>query len=82
MNRSLAEIEALLAERVAAKTGLSPAAIDRSRRFDDYGLDSADAVVLVGDLEDFVGRPLSASLPYSHPTIARLAARLAEGASE
>jgi acyl carrier protein len=80
--KSLEDIESMLAAEVAKKTGIAPAEIDRTRRFDHYGLDSTDAVVLVGDLEDFVGRPLSATLPYRYPTIARLAQRLAEGASD
>lgn len=77
--KSYDEIEAMLAEHVAQKTGDSAAKIDRTRRFDHLGLDSADAVRLVGELEDFVGRPLSASLPYTHPTIQQLARCLANG---
>jgi hypothetical protein len=38
-------------------------------------------VRLVGELEDFVGRPLSASLPYENPTIEQLARKLANGES-
>jgi acyl carrier protein len=82
VQRSMAEIEAALVEHLARKTGLAAAQIDRGKRFDHYGLDSADAVRLVGDLEDFVGRPLSATLPYKYPTVTALARRLAEGASE
>jgi hypothetical protein len=36
---------------------------------------------LVGELEDFVDRPLSAYLPYQHPTIHQLARRVADGVS-
>jgi acyl carrier protein len=81
-SKNVEEIEAVLVEHVARKTGLVPAAVDRRRRFDHHGLDSADAVRMVGDLEDFVGRPLSATLPYKYPTIAALARRLADGASD
>jgi acyl carrier protein len=80
--KGVAEIEAALVEHLARMTGIAEAQIDRGKRFDHYGLDSADAVRLVGDLEDFVGRPLSATLPYKYPTISALARRLAEGASE
>jgi polyketide synthase 13 len=80
MTREL--FEAVLVEWVARKTGLPGAEIDRGRRFDHYGLDSTDAVMLIGDLEDIVGRPLSAALPYRHPTIAALAQFLARGGSE
>jgi acyl carrier protein len=77
--KSYEEIEAMLAEQVAYRTGGSADAIDRTHRFDRLGLDSADAIGLVGELEDFVGRPLSASLPYTYPTIERLAGALANG---
>jgi acyl carrier protein len=77
--KSYEEIEAMLAEQVADRTGTSADEVDRTRRFEKLGLDSADAVRLVGELEDFVGRPLSASLPYNYPTIERLARCLADG---
>lgn len=54
----------MLAAHIAHRTKTSANEIDRTRRFDHLGLDSADAVTLVGELEDFVGRPLSAALPY------------------
>ena len=71
--KSYEEIEAMLAAYVAQRTGTSAGEIDRARRFDNLGLDSADAVTLVGELEDFVGRPLSACLPVHVPTIEQLA---------
>jgi acyl carrier protein len=79
--KSYDEIEAMLAEQVAHRTGGSAADVSRTRRFDHLGLDSADTVRLVGELEDFVGRPLSASLPYENPTIEQLARKLASGES-
>jgi len=51
------EIEEMLAAYVAQRTGKPAGQIDRERRFDRLGLDSADAVALVGELEDFVDRP-------------------------
>ena len=71
----------MLAVYVAHRTGSPADEIDRAKRFDRLGLDSADAVALVGELEDFVGRPLSAFLPYQHPTIDQLARRVANGDS-
>ncbi|KVC64862.1 polyketide synthase [Burkholderia ubonensis] len=52
--------------------------IDVNRQFIDYGLDSADAMKMVGDLEDYVGFELSPSLPYQYPTIDALAQALAD----
>lgn len=77
--KSYEDIEAMMASYVAQRTGMSADEIDRTRRFDHLGLDSADAVTLMGELEDFVGRPLSAKLPYTFPTIEQLAHRLANG---
>jgi len=69
----------MLAAYVAHRTGTSPDEVDRGRRFDHLGLDSADAVALMGELEDFIDRPLSAFLPYSCPSIDQLARCVAEG---
>ncbi|AJX85283.1 hypothetical protein BG97_3954 [Burkholderia pseudomallei 7894] len=52
--------------------------IDVNRQFIEYGLDSADAMKMVGDLEDYLGFELSPSLPYQYPTIDALARALAE----
>ena len=79
--KSYEDIEEMLAGYVAQRTGKPAGEIDRERRFDRLGLDSADAVALVGELEDFVDRPLSAYLPYQHPTIHQLARRVADGDS-
>jgi acyl carrier protein len=79
--KSYDEIEAMLAAYVAQRTKTPADEIDRTRRFDHLGLDSADAVVLIGELEDFVGRPLSAFLPYTYPTIEQLARQVADGAA-
>jgi acyl carrier protein len=78
--KSYEEIEAMLAGYVAHRTRTPADEIDRTRRFDHLGLDSADAVALMGELEDFVGRPLSAFLPYTYPTIEQLARQVADGA--
>jgi acyl carrier protein len=76
--KSYPEIEAMLTAYVAHRTKTPADDIDRTRRFDHLGLDSADAVTLVGELEDFVGRPLSAFLPYEFPTIEQLARKVAD----
>jgi acyl carrier protein len=77
--KSYDEIVSMLAEQVADRSETSADEVDRTRRFDKLGLDSADAVRLVGELEDYVGRPLSASLPYNYPTVEQLARYLADG---
>ncbi len=43
-----------------------------------YGLDSSSAVVMTGDLENFVGLEVEATVPYDYPTIEALAKYLEE----
>ena len=43
-----------------------------------YGLDSAAAVGLAGDLEEWIGFELDITLLYDYPTIEELAERLAQ----
>ncbi|KIP16987.1 phosphopantetheine attachment site family protein [Burkholderia sp. MSHR3999] len=63
---------------LAARLRTGRGSIDVDKQFIDYGLDSADAMKMVGDLEDYVGFELSPSLPYQYPTIDALARALAD----
>ncbi|KVC69712.1 polyketide synthase [Burkholderia ubonensis] len=63
---------------LAARLRTGRGSIDVDKQFIDYGLDSADAMKMVGDLEDYVGFELSPSLPYQYPTIDALAQALAD----
>jgi acyl carrier protein len=47
--------------------------------FADLGLGSRQAIVLAGDLEDWLGRELDAAIMWDHPTIAALSRHLAGG---
>ncbi|OJH42514.1 hypothetical protein BON30_04795 [Cystobacter ferrugineus] len=64
---------------LARKLGVTPEQVDTKKTFDSFGLDSAEAVRMVGDLEDFVGRKLSPSLPFKYPTIEALSQHLDAG---
>jgi acyl carrier protein len=55
-------------------------AIDPNAPFDELGVDSAAAIALTGDLEDWLGRKLSPTLAYEYPSIDELARHLAESA--
>jgi acyl carrier protein len=72
-----AVIEAWLVDRVASKLRVSANALDPREPLARYGLDSLAAVQLAGELEQWLGRPLSPVLVYDHPTIAALARFLA-----
>ncbi|HEY2157934.1 MAG TPA: amino acid adenylation domain-containing protein [Isosphaeraceae bacterium] len=71
-----------LARRMASQLGVAPAEVDHRATFASFGLGSLQAVGLAGDLEAWLGRPLSATLAYEHPTIASLARHLAGESAE
>ena len=66
-------------ELVADVLAVPAEAVPIDEPFDRLGLASRDAVLLSGDLQDWLRRDLPPSLLYEHPTPARLAAFLAEG---
>jgi acyl carrier protein len=71
-------IEAWLAAKVASRLGVDPATIDVDQFFDEFGLDSTEALVLAGELEAWIGMELKTTALWYHPTIAELAAYIAE----
>ena len=72
--------QAWLVSHLAELLKIAPQEIDIRAPFDRYGLDSAEAVLLTGDLEDWLGRQLSPSLLYDYLTIEALAQHLAADA--
>ena len=82
--RRAAEIEAWLVDKIATQLSVAPGFVDPERPFVEYGLDSVQAVSLAGDLETWLGRSLSPTLIWDHPSIAALSRHLArdEGQGE
>nr|VFK27700.1 MAG: Acyl-CoA synthetase (AMP-forming)/AMP-acid ligase II [Candidatus Kentron sp. MB]VFK35522.1 MAG: Acyl-CoA synthetase (AMP-forming)/AMP-acid ligase II [Candidatus Kentron sp. MB]VFK75716.1 MAG: Acyl-CoA synthetase (AMP-forming)/AMP-acid ligase II [Candidatus Kentron sp. MB] len=62
-----------LVVRIGELTGRSPEKIDTERPFAHYGLDSIAAVGLSGELGEWLGKPLPATVVYEHPSIGALA---------
>jgi acyl carrier protein len=52
--------------------------IDTQMTFARLGLDSANSVFLIVELEDWLGLELTPDLLFEHPTICELARHLAE----
>ena len=65
--------------RLAVLLKCAPETIDVTAPIENVGLDSATAVGVTLDLEDFLGRPIAPDLFYDYPTIHALAAALARG---
>lgn len=62
------EIQAWLLERMARYLGIKPEEIDTADPFARYGLDSAVAVSLTGELGGLLGRELEPTLFWEHPS--------------
>ena len=75
--KTRADISTWMTGYLAKKLNVASTAVDPGRTFGDYGIDSAVALQMVGDLEDYLGHKLSPSLPYKYPTIAALSEALA-----
>ena len=71
------QIQHWLLEHLAIALKLRAADIDLHEPLARYGLDSARVVSLSGELERWLGRPLSPTLLFEHPTVAALAGHLA-----
>ena len=56
----------------------SPDSIDVTVPFDDFALDSAKAIGMTGDLEDWLGKSVDPTLVYDYPTVEQFSKYLAE----
>lgn len=73
-----AKIKEWLVSYLSELLEISADKIDAKNSFERYGLDSSAAMVLTGDLGDWLGKELDPTLVYDYPTIAALAEHLAE----
>jgi acyl carrier protein len=76
--RSQSDIAAWLAHSIAGITGVRPQEVSPVVPFTRLGLDSAAAVALTGELEEWLGRRLDPTLLYDYTTIEALAGHLAQ----
>jgi acyl carrier protein len=59
----------VLIEEFAAALAVDQAEVDPTKNFDEFGLDSTDAVILVGVIEDRLQMELNPELLLEHRTI-------------
>ena len=77
------QIQDWLVQQIAEIVYLDTEEIDVTAPFSSFGLSSKDAVILSGDLEDWLDRRLSPTIVYEYPTIENLAIFLSgDGAAE
>ncbi|MFJ3913391.1 acyl carrier protein [Streptomyces sp. 2132.2] len=72
------EAQAWLVEKLAVRLGVEAADIDVDRYFDEFDLDSTEALILAGELEKWLGFELEATALWYHPTVAALSEHIAE----
>ena len=75
---SAEDIQAYLVSNLAEILKLSSDEIDATESLESYGLNSAQAMILVGKVEKLLGFQPSPVLLWHYPTIAALSERLAE----
>ncbi|MEM9217717.1 MAG: SDR family NAD(P)-dependent oxidoreductase, partial [Cyanobacteria bacterium P01_F01_bin.150] len=71
-----------LVTQLAQYLNLEPGQISGDRPLAEYGLNSATAVGVSGELQEWLQRPLSVTLLYDYPTLAALSEYLGEPTSE
>ena len=72
------QIRDFIANTLSKITGIAGQDLDADMNFDSYGLSSASAVIMLGELEEFVDMDLSPSVLFEHNTINKLAAHVQE----
>jgi acyl carrier protein len=71
------EIQDWIVNYLAKTLETTPDKIDVTAPFDDFGLDSATAIGMTGELEDWLGKRVDPTLVYDYPTIEEFSGCLA-----
>lgn len=77
-----AEAQEWLVEKLAHRLEVDPGLVDVEQYFDEFDLDSTEALILAGELETWLGFELEATALWYHPTIAALAEHIADVVAE
>jgi acyl carrier protein len=75
-----ATVESWICAWLARELAVAESAVDAEAPFAALGLDSLATEQLVGDLSEWLARPVPSSHPWDHPTAARLARALVDEA--
>jgi acyl carrier protein len=72
------QVRQWLVEKLAVRLSVAPDTIDVNQYFDEFDLDSTEALILAGELESWLGFEMEATALWYHPTITALADHIAE----
>jgi acyl carrier protein len=75
---SVEQVTAWLTDKIGQRLGVPAADVETAKYFDEFGLDSTEALVLAGELEQWLGFELETTALWYHPTIADLAVYIVE----
>src|SRR5438477_9850196 len=78
MSASAGEIENWLLERLQARLRAGVEEVDPHLPFSYYGLTSIDAVELAGELQEWLGAPVSPTLTWEYPTVSAVSQYLSQ----
>ncbi|MFF4159219.1 SDR family NAD(P)-dependent oxidoreductase [Streptomyces sp. NPDC001678] len=70
-------IEEWLLTGLADRLGVPASELDPRRPIAGYGLQSVEMVTMIGDLEQWLGRPVNTTVAWEYPTVEALAGHLA-----
>ena len=70
--KNAVEIQEWLVNYMAELLEVETKKIDITRSFDEYALNSSDAIFLTGELEEWLGSELEPTLVYEYSTIKEL----------
>lgn len=71
------EIQEWIVDYLSKVLETSADEIDITVPFDDFALDSATAIGMTGELEDWLGKPVDPTLVYDYPTVEQFSQCLA-----
>ncbi|RII96387.1 MULTISPECIES: acyl carrier protein [Clavibacter] len=71
------EVREWLIEKIAVRTGSEKQDVRPDMFFDEFDLDSTEALVLAGELEEWLGFALAPTALWYFPTIEKLAEHVA-----
>lgn len=66
------EVQEWLVGKIAHRLAVDPGEVDVTQYFDEFDLDSTEALVLSGELENWLGFELETTALWYHPTIGEL----------
>jgi acyl carrier protein len=80
--RSEQQIAAWMTAYLAEKLKVDPSRVDPRRTFVELGIDSLAAVVMTGDLSEWVGFDVEPSQLFEFPTVEQLSARVCQASRD